>query len=701
MKISFEHRTGLDELYTANQYVQTKNVKDIPEKVMKDIHLVTIPGNDDPIPFGSYVNRISDYFGDIDVIQMFTGCCDVEDVGKKTAKAFKDMVKGIKKARLRYFSEFKAGIDKPYYFDIGKCVEGVYRPSKDLKERTRKLHELGLLTDLEMKIVMNVCKKPRKTGDDYDTVFNLYREKYVLRWTENEVLQGWKEISTGKIKLEEAVLDTAPVKIDMIAVNDGGKFIEVTNFFALGLNIDGYFFPINIHPSSLTPENLPPEIEKFYASNYYYNPFKSVKRSFSYIKYLYKKHNDPEVAELVEKYAEILKSTINILYTINSEMDAIRLVLCRVKNPPRKAIKSRLSLLKEPLANVLEIDKDNLALLMEMMDVVIEKPTADSVKTLMKIFKEIINFWTIAYFDQLGLNPPPREVVPEIKTYDPNIIREPWDVPINPLDLAIAEAGGVKGGFIKSLGKSIFQKVANKYRANFCDGKARPLHKGEYHLPCHNFTGPGTRVDLEAVRNYPPYNEIDACARQHDLDYMKAVELPDDERKKAITEADKEILKCIENYKDVSGYTAAKMGINSKMKLAEVLPIISKSMFGKISAAGCCGGPKNVGGARRVRLIPPGTTRKHRLRPGEDPAIAKQALKDAAKLVGSVFSGNPAGIVGAVKDIGQHLTGILTQGGTTVYSQAGERLYDEDGKRIDPVRSTSEPGKRDEIVWEL
>ena len=50
-------------------------------------------------------------------------------------------------------------------------------------------------------------------------------------------------------------------------------------------------------------------------------------------------------------------------------------------------------------------------------------------------------------------------------------------------------------------------------------------YKGEHHLPQHNFTGPGTRLDLrldkndKPLPNSKPKNRIDAAAYKHDLAY--------------------------------------------------------------------------------------------------------------------------------------------------------------------------------------
>lgn len=676
MKISYNDKSYVRSLYSPKQYVQIKNISEIPQHVIKDIKLISLPGSDG-IPFGSYVNRVADYFGDIDVIQMVTGCCSIKDVGIKSAKSIQQMVAKIKSRPKHYFSEFKAGIDLSYYFDIGTLSNGVYTMNPRVLEKSIRLYNLNLLSPKELEIIQRIHDKPTKDGNDYDIIHNLFREHYVLRWTEKEVLQGWKMASLGKYKLSDAVLDKSAVKIDMIVINQQGKFIEMTNFMALGLEVNGYFKAINLDLTDITPENLPEAVEELYYSDFYYKPFKLVKRAFAFLKYLHGAWNKKDfdrskyesryinltvINNLLDKYAQVLQSTINILYTVNSELDAMALSIEHKgqKKLDRKWVDQRLDALREPISNVLEIKPDFLDEIMKMIDRVMKMEMTKKVEGihgLMDVFKKIINFWTIAYFDQLGLNPPPKAVLPVKMSYNPNIIRKPWDSPKNPF----AELKG--GNFFTNIAKKLFQKLANAYRRNFCDGKARPLYNGEYHFGCHNFTGPGTRVDLKEVREYPPYNDIDACSRGHDFDYMKAVELPEGERQKAIIEADKKVIECYKKFPDQNGAKVSQMGINSKMKLDQVLPIVSKSIFGKISAAK--GGvvlPKPKGG-RNVksrsevtdpRLKLPSDPTTH-LRPGEDPEVAKKAFKDAAKLVTSIFREDPKGVVEGLKNIGQHI----------------------------------------------
>lgn len=740
--------------YDANEIVSFRGLEEIPWSISKDLYTISLKSGFDKElvpenrldPFGSYINRVSDYYGDIDGIQLISHAKSKEEIISQTTKSIVNIVKKINKSKNKWFSEIKAGIDKMFYFDIGKCVNGIYRFSDRLIRNTEILYKNGLLSDIEYKVIHNVIdNKFEGNGDDYDIIFNLFRKKWLLRWTDKEILQKYKLLPRPdgdiKYRLEDAISDNTILKIDMLAYNDNNKFIEVTNFIMIGWNKGKEFIPINIDPETHTPFYLRVPIEELYYSNYHYNPFKVVKRAFAFLKYIYRKWDTDAlkenktnfltrgitkqlVEELLRGYADILDSRINILYTIVSELDTIKLIMERVPNPPIKKINNRIDMLRDPLSNVLEIDDEGLRILAstdglfdQIMDEKDKQVKLKMIIDTMKLFKDIINFWTIAYFDQLGLNPPSEVILPIESTYDWSIIRTPESHPINPLDMAIAEAEGKKGGSITS---SIFRKVANAYRSRnkekLPDGRprVRPLRDGEYHWLHGNYIGPGTHIWDPEVRNYPPYNDVDNCARDHDIAYEKAVQLPDGERQRAIIEADKEIIQCVAKYPNQEGSTAARLGINSKMKLGEVLPMVSNAIFKQISSGRTKPKPKLIdprekpkrGRGRQVksaseikdpRLLAPGSA-PNRLRPGEDPEVAKTALKDAIGLVKSAFKGDPAGVAEAVKEIGTHFVDIATKKEDTPYERYKKihgssvknskkrdnksEQYSEDGKKI-------------------
>lgn len=124
----------------------------------------------------------------------------------------------------------------------------------------------------------------------------------------------------------------------------------------------------------------------------------------------------------------------------------------------------------------------------------------------------------------------------------------------------------------------------NDFRQKNCSTKARKLEQGEKHVLCGNFIGPGTLIDKYS--NIEPYNNIDGCAKIHDLAYNKSFKIKDkEERMKAIRKDDDEFLKCIEKFKDLkeekSYYDAGKYGITGKIFLEKNAPEISKKILGE------------------------------------------------------------------------------------------------------------------------
>lgn len=131
--------------------------------------------------------------------------------------------------------------------------------------------------------------------------------------------------------------------------------------------------------------------------------------------------------------------------------------------------------------------------------------------------------------------------------------------------------------------KKGFQIASNAYRKG--DKIARPLEYGEIHYGRHNYTGPGTRIDL--YPNTQPFNNIDDCSRTHDFEYNDASK-EKDQKKRAILirKADEKAIKCYDKYPNENGYIAAKLGINSKMKLENTFPIVLRSIAPNYSGKG-------------------------------------------------------------------------------------------------------------------
>jgi hypothetical protein len=133
----------------------------------------------------------------------------------------------------------------------------------------------------------------------------------------------------------------------------------------------------------------------------------------------------------------------------------------------------------------------------------------------------------------------------------------------------------------------VFQGTANaqRYVSKNILNNPRPiryLKEGEIHVPNHNFTGPGTRVDLPDVRNHAPYNNIDACSKVHDIEFNEIFKMPaGPERQQMIRNADLKVIDCYKKYPNEPGYALAKNGINSKMALEDLSPTVFNAIMGE------------------------------------------------------------------------------------------------------------------------
>lgn len=170
----------------------------------------------------------------------------------------------------------------------------------------------------------------------------------------------------------------------------------------------------------------------------------------------------------------------------------------------------------------------------------------------------------------------------------------------------------------------IYKNLGNAYRSRFCDGKARPLEKGEISFlpgfPCHNWTGPNTRLDLPEVASQEPYDGVDACSKEHDYLYNDANKLPAGQKEHAIRAADQRYLLCV----DASGEPLwkrklAQAGIGSKILAEKSIP---KSLLSKFLPHHIIGGLQHVNDKRAT-----GSRRDHSRRREKPVPVPKQRHK--------------------------------------------------------------------------
>ncbi len=428
-----------------NNFTQTKPLSSYPTQVIRNIKLISLSKNKNAVPFGSYIYRLQKYPGDIDLLEEFTTCCNLDDLINKFEKTLQYVVREIINERVHYISEIKVGIDNRYNIDIGTIMNGIYKPTSYLSEITYQMYSAGLLTVNENNIIQYILKNRIHGGNEYDTIYYIFREHRILRWTPEEILLGYKILPLNKkITLKEAIPHKVPVKIDMITPING-VFTEVTNFIQLAyvdneneLNDvefkggDLHIVNIDLKVENNIPIKMPQEIEKLYYSDMYYSPFKMVKRMYSLARNTHNKY-------LLDKIIYVVSSNISLMYQIQSEISTLILLLEKFKFSAYKSMKAELNNMKMRLSVVIELNISDIENLNNMIDRINATtgnfnkiPLLKKVKDCLKYF---INFFTIKYLNMNGLNPPPRNILPNILKYDPSIRRTEREKVENPYNL--------------------------------------------------------------------------------------------------------------------------------------------------------------------------------------------------------------------------------------------------------------------------
>lgn len=415
--------------------VALKTLGSYPKSVVFEAGLLSIEhikahnfGQAGATPFGSYTYRIQKYPGDVDLQERYTFGTSISDVVPEVAKRLGEIVAKIEATPDHFYSEMKIGEDRRFDLELGLCSEGDWVVDPTLLPALRKLKPLFPADKYRelMSILDPGTAKVVLGWQEYDRVYNLIRDMFVLRWTATEVMSGKKQLPGNRvIGIEEAVNMKAHVKLDIIAILDG-KFVEVTNFMLLGYQIPGTdkIQPINAD-YDFTDEDairyhlrtqLKEEIERLILSTTFFSPFKAIKRIFA----LARNYKNMGVIQI---FSTVVSSNLSLLYQLKSELDAILIVLLGGDSIPVARINQSIDYMKNRIANVLELSDRKLDDFNTQIDRILEaKKIAEKAK-LIESFKaaimDVVNTASLEFLTKVGFNPPARDsgYLPDQLTY--------------------------------------------------------------------------------------------------------------------------------------------------------------------------------------------------------------------------------------------------------------------------------------------
>jgi len=426
----YDYGPNYDDLLSTRKYPNSYT-----PQVIKNVEMLSF-SDEGAVPFGSYIYKVQKYPGDIDLVEVFEECCTIKDIVNKMAKKFQSIVRKIVKERKHYMIEAKIGEDDRYDVgprQIGYIDKGIYyfhdSQKKKLEELTEEMIYEGLIDEDEYDIIHNILSKQNNSTNDYDILYNLFRNHRVIRWSDKEILQGWKMLPGNiKITLKKALSHEGHVKIDMIT-DINNRFTEMTNFlFLVEKKVDGKKYVINL-ASNLTDDlltkrierELPKEIEKLFYSAYYYNPFKGIKRLWALARH-YKDF------DMIKKLKPFISGNISLLYQLKSEIENIIVLVKKLKTFPKVTINNQIEDIKSRIVYVLEIADEDEYLFELFNKAYEEKDKEAKIEILDKIKKTLvsyINYFTLEYLDHVGIYTIPYPYVPKDSQYNTRHILPP------------------------------------------------------------------------------------------------------------------------------------------------------------------------------------------------------------------------------------------------------------------------------------
>lgn len=339
---------------------------------------------------------------------------DLSQLISFTVRNIQRIVATLKARKDNYFLEFKAGLDTRWMFPIGISRHNVWYPPSTLWQ------ELMVLPwSSEERVRLATLSEAPRDQKSYEELSMMLRRHYILRWTSQEVAQGYKIVAGKQYSLEEAVQAESNINIEGIFIRDDNTYSEVSNFFVLEYEDSvGKRWFLNLsqraltHPKEYREENLKQSMYALMYSQVAPSLFKAVKRMFSFGRAF-----RDEV--LLTKAYQIVNTPLGLMYTLTSQLKTIA-KLCEIKDEYiyKNVLYHHLEQIRFRLDELITIDYDFTPLL-QLIEVAIHRRNTIKQTEVAKLLNELtkdmvayINIKTLPLMKQYHLYPLPPSLVP-------------------------------------------------------------------------------------------------------------------------------------------------------------------------------------------------------------------------------------------------------------------------------------------------
>jgi hypothetical protein len=393
----FEYGTGCPICASPLKLIEQKDPTSYTNDIKRAINLVSIDSNN-AVPFGSFIFKAQSYPSDIDVIESVSDCCSEKKVFEKMYNILHELINRIDKTKNYFFSEIKAGRDDRFNINIGER-EGKFIMNYDYEYILTQIDDLfkhGLLSKDELRRLQQIVT-PQIDNDNFDELKEFFRLKSTIRWSRDEIFQGYKFLPGNKmITLLQAISQKTPVKIDVWAPING-KYIEVTNFFILRVANNMINFKFDYE------NQIKQEIDKYFSKTFW-KPFKGAKRMWGLSRHNFNK-------QYLYLLTPLFQSGIANINQINSEIDTLISMYQKLTYLPTDIIRNQIDTFKTRLSNIDDIDFDEKFVYLTIDKVLGSHERSTIIKLLSeleKYFKKVINEKTIEYLKYVHLYPIPK-----------------------------------------------------------------------------------------------------------------------------------------------------------------------------------------------------------------------------------------------------------------------------------------------------
>jgi hypothetical protein len=193
-------------------------------------------------PLGTFKYKVFKYPADIEVFETLTYSTAFTETKLKLRNIVQNIIRNILNTPSIIFTDFKAGYDKRFKIYTGDITENTpgakiivdYNPDL-IKRDLKNLFDANLMMEPEYLYLLRLVVD-NISIDEFYLLNELLRTFWVLRWSIEELLRGYK-ILRGNIKLylDDALIQGSIVKLDTISLVDADdpRYMEVTNLFII------------------------------------------------------------------------------------------------------------------------------------------------------------------------------------------------------------------------------------------------------------------------------------------------------------------------------------------------------------------------------------------------------------------------------------------------------------------------------------